>query len=271
MATSPATQLIGKFAVGAAPVVWTPGGGEGDDGVHLPRATGSIQGDVDHIVISAARFAMTAALGPAELDRLFEQRQQAVMDYGASWWLDDEQAQVAMVRHSRLRSVLARLALVAGTEEEVPVTTEDVFADLDTAWEADRCALHEDILTRSFLEVNEPSGTTPVVAFCLGLPGSGKSTHLIPLAHRYMENATGSHAALVRDADMIRVEIPQYRDGLGSLVTQPECAYLTYKRAAPVLERIRCNVIVDCVGNREHLLQEIDLFRARGSRVHLMH
>src|SRR5688500_14149090 len=93
---------------------------------------------------------MGTLLTAAEVDLAFRRREQAIIDYGASWWLDDEQALDAMERHPRLRSLLTRLAKAAGSEDAGPVTTEDVFADLDMAWDSDRRALQAWILSRVF-------------------------------------------------------------------------------------------------------------------------
>ncbi|KQP63742.1 zeta toxin family protein [Nocardioides sp. Leaf285] len=118
-------------------------------------------------------------------------------------------------------------------------------------------------------------GDVESIYFLLGLPGSGKSSSLRPIA---VQHAGLGGVPPVVDADAVRVRFPEYADGLGSGVVQAETAVLTYGRGyrwgegrqgrvllggAPV-------IMLDTIGDAEHLPRTIARAVELGRRVYVL-
>ena len=105
----------------------------------------------------------------------------------------------------------------------------------------------------------------PACAFVLGIPGSGKSSRLVPLA----EAMLGPGALMTRDADEIRIRLPEYGGGPGSMVVQPETVDITYGPGltVPDLLKLPCHLLFDLVGDPAWLPDEVSACREAGRRV----
>lgn len=179
-----------------------------------------------------------AALVAAE----FSWYEAIVRDYGYSWWKSDAAAREVLDRAP------ARLALVeALSARRSLVETSAVYLVDPVSWDDDRPALHAAIVDGLVAGVASPS-EKPVLAVTMGVPGSGKSTSLRPLA----ADAIGVPANIV-DADAVRERFPEFRGGYGSEVVQTETVFVTY---GELLGRVRAtgsSTIIDTVGNIAHL------------------
>lgn len=178
---------------------------------------------------------------PAELERRFSAYTAEVEDHGRRWWANDPGVQSMIAADP---AMLDRLLIQARSGD--PVQTSDVYADANDNWASSRTALQDERL-RSIYGIFVPAVDRPFVVYLLGLPGSGKTSVLRPLAREFLQHEVGG-GDYVRDAD------------------DTESAYVTYVRADRLLPRDR-HLLVDLVGDPRWLSSEMERFASRGYRL----
>jgi hypothetical protein len=155
------------------------------------------------------------------------------------------------------------------------VSTRRVYRD-NADWARERVLLHGELLGRLLEgESTQPSAATDAVYLTIGLPGSGKSRGLRPLA---LAHAGLQTPQAVSDADDVRVSLPEYAEGLGSGVLQEETQTLTYgsdgyPRGGALQDRVEALggvVVVDIVGSPQHLPRVVRRLAAAGRAVYLL-
>lgn len=205
-------------------------------------------------------------------DAAFDAYREEVDVYEQTWHTEDREPHKSFLdAHPGLRS-----DLFARSVRGQKVSTTDVYA-FDRMWHPDRIDTQE-VLTGNLLAGVPPArATQPSVYFLIGLPGSGKSSALRPLALRHAGLA--EEEAAFSDADELRATIPEYAKGLGSWVVQDECAELMYNRPGEVTEdpglqgaiiATASTVIVDVIGHPDYLPANIRRLRRQGKRVYVL-
>lgn len=207
-----------------------------------------------------------------DLDERYAERARAVEQFARTWWSADDEPQRSFLRAHP--DVYPRL--IERISAGQPVETRHVYAEAaGSVWAAERVDLHDGILNGMALE-DGPSdqSTERAVYFLLGLPGSGKSTSLRPIAEAHSRTAGNLPCS---DADAVRSRFPEYAGGLGSGVVQTETVVVTYGvsyragdgRQQRVLADGR-DVIVDVIGDPDRLPETVlDLANA-GRSVYLL-
>lgn len=192
-----------------------------------------------------------------ELERQFDAYERRVRDYGFGWWGRDSGVRQALLADP---SLLDRL--IEKFNHRELVETSDVYATGPSAWVDLRIPVQQAVLDALFPPMPRRVDD-PMAVFLLGMPGSGKSTTLRPLALRLLG---GSDGVITRDADEFRVRLPEYAGGLGSHVLQTEVVDLTYVRSATYLGGAT-HLIVDLVGDPVWLPHEMEHFATLGYRI----
>lgn len=197
----------------------------------------------------------------------FDMYEAAVRVYASSWFLSDEPALDTLRRNSRARS--AALALAAAG---LLVGTDIVYQVQPSRWTPERSVLQSDIVDRLLRESSDSGSARaqlPVAVILMGLPGSGKSSILRPLA-RELCARVGSVSERVIDADAARELLPEYEGGIGSEVVQVETAFIAYSRLVEATYAARGHVILDTVGEPERTLREAEYLTDAGWTVALL-
>lgn len=162
----------------------------------------------------------------------------AVAAHLPSWWRNDP-------------GVAAELAirpdLLAQLEARGPfVSTVHVYAERD-GWRPARAAVHLPIIA-AMLGTGAPS-PAPVAYFTIGPMGAGKTTTLRPIVRADRARRGLSDESLSRvAADDIREQLPEYADGLGSLVVQDEAFLITYEALFPAARDSGYDLVYDTIG-----------------------
>lgn len=199
-----------------------------------------------------------------ELEQEFIARVARIEAYARTWWLRRVEPQNSfLTSHAGLR-----LALTRKLSENRPVSTRDLYERDDGNWFEERVALQQELLD-SVANSSTPTDPQADVYFLIGLPGSGKTVSLRPIALAH----AGLHEMTTIDADALRVMFPEYEGGLGSGVVQVENAMLTYGAphldmdgVQPRLIRAGGPTIVDVIGHPDHLATAIRGLAAEGRR-----
>lgn len=189
------------------------------------------------------------------LDEEFDRYTERVDAYGLTWWTRDAGVSAAVALNPRLLPALATKARSGAI-----INTSDVYQQGST-WTPPRPDVHDRLLKALFPPTDETT-SDPLAIYLMGLPGSGKSSVLKPLALSCIaEHERG--AVVVRDADDVRVRLPEYADGLGSHVVQLEVSDITYVQAESRLSDTT-HLIIDVVGDPAWVPDEMEQLRARG-------
>lgn len=190
-------------------------------------------------------------------DDEFERYEDRVRSYGYSWVRQDLGATTILDRDAELRAAVS--ALVAGKR---PVGT-DVIYRCDDRWLPERLDQHRKLIERLMPRLDhgdqddrELMAGSPQAVILVGLPGSGKSSQLQPIA-RELIRRTSEHPHDVVDADQVRGAFPEYADGLGSEVLQVETAYVAHDRLLEEAHRRRANIVLDTVGHPDRTVAEL--------------
>ncbi|HWT94273.1 MAG TPA: zeta toxin family protein [Solirubrobacteraceae bacterium] len=180
--------------------------------------------------------------------------------YEREWWLTD--------RHVEER-IRASPGLLEDLEKRVRagdfVQTKDVYWARPDGWTPERIGTQAVALEGAVPPPTTPPTNRPIAAFLLGLPGSGKSSVLKRIVENVL-SSRGDGAYQTRDADDIRVRLPEYSGGLGSHVVQEEVVDVTYE-SAPALLTLTHHVIIDVVGDPVWLPREIEFFASHGYEI----
>jgi hypothetical protein len=205
-------------------------------------------------------------------DAAFDAYREKVNVYEQTWHTEDTEPQKSFLdAHPGLRNELFTRS-VRGQK----VSTTDVYA-FDGTWHPDRIDSQEALVSDLLAKVPQARATQQSVYFLIGLPGSGKSSALRPLALRHAGLAEAEVA--FSDADELRTTIPEYAKGLGSWVVQDECAELMYNRPGKVdddpglqgaIVGTSGTVIVDVIGHPDYLPAHIRRLRRQGRRVYVL-
>lgn len=207
----------------------------------------------------------------------YEERSRQVRTYERTWWAARTGAHLAHLRaHPEVRARLLKLAMA-----DQRVETAQIYADdkLGT-WADERVDLHERILTTlshedgEFVHDMSRQSADTAVYFLLGLPGSGKSSSLRPVAEAHSQSIGRLPSS---DADAVRVLLPEYADGRGSGVVQTETVVVTYGigyragdgRQNRVLSQGR-DAVVDVIGDPQHLPAAVQVLAKQGRSVYLL-
>ena len=163
-----------------------------------------------------------------------------VITYLAGWWRTDRSVS-ALALHDP--GLLARLEAIA---RERPVDTADVYCDADGSGLAGRVKVHDAIIKKQLGTATEMA--EPVAYFTLGPMGSGKTSVLRPLVDRHRTHAGRVGPMAVVAADEVREQLPEFKDGLGSLVVQQECLDVTYARLFRLAVERHADIVFDTIG-----------------------
>lgn len=184
--------------------------------------------------------------------------------YSRTWFTNNIDARELLEKVPVARARAIRLAA-----SNLMVGTEVVYRHGETRWLPQRTSVQakvlNDFLTVSGAETTEEgvASAMPIAVLLMGLPGSGKSTMLAPVARELIRRVVPSHDMVI-NADDIRSLVPEYRDGIGSEVVQVETSYLTYARVTEeVLER-RGHVILDGVGDPIYSVGDVEFLTLAG-------
>jgi predicted ABC-type ATPase len=187
----------------------------------------------------------------------FRRYEARVRRYGYSWVRQNLGAAAVLARDPELRA-----AVSAQVAAQRPVST-DVIYRCDDRWLPERLDQHrkliERLMSRSASGEEQNGGPvvgSPQAVILLGLPGSGKSSQLQPIA-RELIRRTSDRPHDVVDADQVRASFPEYADGLGSEILQVETAYVAHDRLLEEAHRQRANIILDTVGDPDRTVKEL--------------
>jgi hypothetical protein len=185
----------------------------------------------------------------------FDDYEARVKRYGWSWFRQDQSAIEVLERYGDVRA--RAFGLAAGFET---VGTEVVYR-AGERWVGGRPALHgrlvDEALRRGGLDpTGDARDAVPQAVFLLGLPGAGKSSMLRPVAGELLRRVTEASHVVV-DTDIVRGLFPEYADGLGSEVVQPETSFVANRLLLDEAYRLRVNVILDKVGDPDDTVAEL--------------
>jgi hypothetical protein len=201
-------------------------------------------------------FAITQLIEPATDDAAFDAYAEQVDVYSRTWFsAPNEPQKTFLSTRPSLKAALFQRA-IAGQH----TFTGNVYED-DAGWHPERRDLQDSLVAQQLEGGTGAQGAKDAVYILIGLPGSGKSTALRPLAYRHAGLEVSDFS--VSDADALRAEFPEYSSGLGSGVVQDECSELMYQRQFPsspaelglqgaILQTGR-TTIVDVIGHPEYL------------------
>jgi hypothetical protein len=171
--------------------------------------------------------------------RSLAELQAAQVAFQRDWWRDDPGAREQVEARAELSGRFFRMSLVS---------TTNVYKVQGDRWCPERSAIHERLVDAQVGKGVSPE--RPTAYFTIGGMASGKSSRLRPIVHQYRAFRTGEDpSSLSRiDADEIRQELPEYRDGRGSLVVQQECFDVTYDMVFPAALDARMDIVYDTIG-----------------------
>ena len=191
----------------------------------------------------------------------FDMYETRVKQYGWSWFRADEAA----------KSVLQRLADVRGrvygrAAGYQTVGTEVLYEAGERSVEG-RDDLHrtvvQDALRHGGFDGTDARDAVPQAVLLLGLPGSGKSSMLRPVAHELLQR-TSDGGAVVVDTDIVRTLLPEYAGGLGSEVVHPETSFVTNRLLLDEAYRLRLNIVLDKIGDPEWTVDQVEYLNRTG-------
>ena len=127
----------------------------------------------------------------------------------------------------------------------------------------ERIALHETIKDELWNpKAAVPEGQRPTMAIFIGLPGSGKGSHLKPLA-------TKDREFTYINPDDVKERLPEY-DGKTSSLVHEESVHVANRQLMDEAMEARHNVVIDTVGRNESKIREmLDEADGRGYDVEL--
>jgi hypothetical protein len=191
-----------------------------------------------------------------------------VRDYASNWFLHDDAAIEAIRRSHRARAAAAALAACKKT-----VGTDVIYMVQPDRWTPERsniqAGLLETVLQQSGIPTGEQSidqdleSVLPIAVLLLGMPGSGKSSCLRPMA-RELCWRVDKGASQVVDADAVRGLFPEYAEGLGSEVVQVETAFMTYGSVVHETYRRKAHVVLDTIGDPDRSVREAEYLTETG-------
>ncbi len=191
----------------------------------------------------------------------------AVIAYVATWWHDDPGIRALAADDPGL---MARLESIA---QDRLVGTADVYRIAHGRWLTDRVKLHDAIVKEQLVAATEIP--EPIAYFTIGPMGSGKTSILRPLVDRHRAVAGRSGSVTVVCADEVRRHLPEYNDGLGSLVVQEECFDVTYSDLFPRAVERHADMVFDTIGtftteDRPSIAPSVEVLRDHGYEIQML-
>jgi Zeta toxin len=190
--------------------------------------------------------------------RRFEDYEDEVRRYGWSWFQNDAQALTLVLSKPQVRRRVYQLA--AGHET---VGTEVLYRPGDR-WVDQRLTLHERLVAETLAATgidppDDGEARPPVrhAVLLLGLPGSGKSSQLRPVAHALIRRVSPTPGLTV-DADVVRELLPEYAGGLGSEVVQEETSKIANGLLFDEAVGHQAHLILDKVGHPQGTVATVD-------------
>lgn len=189
----------------------------------------------------------------ADVDAAFRKYEVEIRAHGLDWWTRDSRVEEVLARHPELVDPLAERAMKGESIE-----TKDIhYIDPSSGWRPTRQTMHDELVASLFGR-HFATVINPAAIFLLGLPGSGKSTVLKRIAKGYL-NELGNEHAVARDADEVRIRLPEYSGGRGSQIVQSEVVDITYGQATHALPDDG-HLLIDLVGDPSWLPREVEYF-----------
>lgn len=190
-----------------------------------------------------------------------------VINYLSTWWPTDPGVRALAAKDAGL---MARLEAIARNR---PVDTADVYCDAGGRWLSERVEFHAAIVEKQLDGATEVAA--PVVYFTIGPMGSGKTSVLRALVDRHRASVGRLGSMTVVAADEVRVQLPEYNDGLGSLVVQQECFDVTYSELFPLAVERRADMVFDTIGtfttdDRPSIAPSLEVLRDHGYNIHIL-
>ncbi|MGI8807945.1 MAG: zeta toxin family protein [Acidimicrobiales bacterium] len=201
-------------------------------------------------------------MGRGTLDEQFDAYEATVKRYGYSWFRQDAPATAVSQQNVAVRARVNRLS--AGLQT---VGTEAIYRT-GGRWVADRVALQEKVVAEALLQgglgaAGDDRDAVPQAVLLMGLPGSGKSSLLRPVAAELIRRTSDTSHVIV-DADVVRGLFPEYAGGLGSEVIQPETSSVANGRLLDEVFFLRANIILDKVGDPESSVAAVEYLLSTG-------
>ncbi|MGW0839460.1 zeta toxin family protein [Streptomyces sp. NPDC002787] len=198
-----------------------------------------------------------------EEELLYLNREREIAAYEQGWWDEDARTQ-------RMCDIIPdlRAELLAIAAQSPPVETKHVYKR-DGTWHSDR--LGEQASASTFIPAPKDRKTPRSVFILSGIPGAGKTSRLIPLAVRYKDTyGTSGEDLVVLCADEVRVRLPEYAEGLGSMVVHQEACDITYESDHPRAMNGTADVVIDGIGRPVHMSDYVKDWSASGWTVHIL-
>jgi len=195
----------------------------------------------------------------------------ACSHYELTWWQNNPTVAAMRADPGACPGLLGRLS---AARDAGLVTTRDVHVDDAGHYLPQRAALHEAIVGDCV-----PARTTdddpdriPEAFFTIGSPGAGKTSTLRVLvrAYRDMGHGRAGMPLAVVDADQVRMALPEYASGLGSIVVGAECYDVTYDQVFPAALASRSDLVYDTLGGIDSVRPNIERLIDAGYRVHVL-
>ncbi len=160
--------------------------------------------------------------------------------YQRVWWRNDPQAQQRCDDDP---------ALEASLDERRLVYTTDLYYDAHAdVWTKSRQGLQAR-LVREQLAVAGANRPDPIAYYTIGSMGAGKTRVLREMVHAHRSLGGDHPASLSRvAADEVRIQLPEYANGLGSEVVSLEAFAITYDLVYPRARDLRADLVYDTIG-----------------------
>ncbi|WP_460818622.1 zeta toxin family protein [Nocardioides korecus] len=214
-----------------------------------------------------------------------EELEAATADYQANWWRSNEDALKIIEERTTHPGLHAEVRVISDRGELV--STARIYrpgAADDRPYVSERLAVHARIVAdcvapgaAGVTPATPAHADRPTVFFTIGCPGAGKTSVLRSIVDRHrtrLADAAGAGVPTpysVIDADRVRQLLPEYAEGLGSLVVATECFDLTY---GDVFDRAldrRADIVYDTIGRLGSMRDYVERLRSADYDIHLLH
>lgn len=191
-----------------------------------------------------------------DLGAAFAEYEATVTEYAETWFRKDP----SVVEHLRSLPRNRAKALEDAASGKI-VGTDTVFM-VGSQWLPARTVL-QDMIVADLVAENTVPSDLPVAVLACGLPGSGKTSMLRPIAQECIRRLGGGDS-ITLDADDVRVRLPEYGGGLGSEVVQVETSAVTYQDLRRHAYAARSHLFVDIVGDPRFIVEDAEFLIAAG-------
>ena len=184
----------------------------------------------------------------------FDAYEAEVKRYGWSWFRTNTAAIAVIKAVPAVRAQAYRLSAALQT-----VGTDIIYRAGDR-WVDERIDVQKHLIDEALrmgglTETADIDDADPVpqAILLLGLPGSGKSSTLRPIADELVRR-TSERSQVVVDADIVRSLFPEYAAGLGSEVVQIETSDVANRSLIDAAFERRAHIVLDKVGHPERTI-----------------